>query len=145
MLNEKDQAIVKIKSTFLGNFILLSLIEKVEELQKEVESMKRKQSEKSSSYKKLKHDYGKLKEKMKREEAALAQFIKRFENDLAFARNSILSFERDLSNVGSLDSECQDERVNEHIGNSITYTRNMKSFINQTEDATNELRKIFYE
>ena len=103
--------------------------------------MKLKQNEKSSNYKKIKHDYGKLKEKVKKEESALTKFLKMFKNDLAFARNSILSFERDLSNMGSLDSDCQEERLSEYISNSITYTQNMKNFIDQTEETIKGLKK----
>lgn len=59
----------------------------MEELQNEVEQMKQKQNEKSASYKKIKHDYHKLKTRAKKDESLLSKFVKKFENDLAFARN----------------------------------------------------------
>lgn len=59
----------------------------MEELQNEVESMKQKQNEKSESYKRIKQEYSKLKSRSKKDGSLLNKFVKKFENDLAFARN----------------------------------------------------------
>lgn len=143
---EKDQAILKIKNTFMCKFDLLSPIitlnlDKMEELQKEVELMKQQQSEKSSSYKKIKHEYSKLKGKSKEDEALINKFFKKFENDLAFARNWVLSFERDLSNITNLDERNMDQQLDEYLNNSLSYAQNMKAFIAQVEKSMSAFKR----
>lgn len=75
---EKDKTISKMKTTF---------VKKMEDLQKEVEQMKTKQSHKSATYRKIKQEYTKLRSKSKRDESLIARFMRKFENDIAFARN----------------------------------------------------------
>jgi uncharacterized protein involved in exopolysaccharide biosynthesis len=75
---EKDHTIQQMKSTF---------ITKMEQLQTEVEHMKAKQSQKSASYKKIKHEYTKLRSKSKYEQSIIHKFVGKFDNDIAFARN----------------------------------------------------------
>ena len=84
---EKDQAILKIKNSFMCRSFSFKVLDKMEELQQEVEVMKQKQNEKSASYKKVKQEYIKLKAKNKKDVSLLNKFSKKFENDLAFARN----------------------------------------------------------
>ena len=54
---EKDQTIIHIKNSFMSKSSILTIIEKMEEVQNEVELMKQRQNEKSVSYKKIKHEY----------------------------------------------------------------------------------------
>ena len=112
----------------------------MESLQREVETMKNRQNEKSFNYKKIKHDYGKLRDKTRKEESALSKFFKRFENDLAFARNSILSFERDLSNIRSYNEDNLENKIDEYVNNSISYVQNMKTFITQVENTVMNIK-----
>ena len=72
-----------------------------------------------------------MKHKSKKEESILFGFVKKFENDLAYARNWMLSFERDMSNMDQAD-EC--------ISSSISYAQNMKTFIIQVENSINSIK-----
>lgn len=88
--HEREEAILKIKNSFMN---------KVEQLKEEVEVMKQKQSSKSVSFRKLKKDYSKLKLKNKEEVRSGEEYRERIMNELAFAKNCTLSFERDLANI----------------------------------------------
>jgi len=90
-------------------------LDKMEELQNEVGIMKQKQNEKSLSYKKIKKDFQKLKSKTKKEGSVLNKFLKKFENDLAFARNWVLSFERDLANFSTVDGTLYDDQSDSNM------------------------------
>jgi septal ring factor EnvC (AmiA/AmiB activator) len=113
----------------------------MEDLQNEVNQMKAKINDKSASYKKIKQDYSKLKAKEKKDEQLMAKFFKKFENDLAFARNSILSFERDLSNFGNQEQE-ENGQLEECLGSAAEYLQNMKAFILQVEGSTATVKRI---
>lgn len=116
-------------------------LDKMEDLQNEVHQMKSKINEKSASYKKIKHDYSNLKAKAKKDEQLMTKFLKKFENDLAFARNSILSFERDLSNFGNPEQE-ENGHLEEYLGSATEYLQNMKAFILQVEGSTSAMKRI---
>ena len=66
---------------------------------------------------------------------------KKFENDLAFARNWILSFERDISNISAIDDPNIEIKINEYMNNSLAYAHNMKAFISQFENTIGNLKK----
>jgi len=137
---EKDQAILKIKNSFMCRSFSFKVLDKMEELQQEVEVMKQKQNEKSASYKKVKQEYIKLKAKNKKDVSLLNKFSKKFENDLAFARNWVLSFERDLSNLTSGDKENLECQIDEYLNNSMSYAQNMKAFISQIEKSMDAIK-----
>ena len=129
---EKDQTILQMKTSFVG---------KMEGLQREVEQMKVNQCQKSAYYKKMKHEFSKLKSKSKHHETLISKFINKFENDIAFARNWVLSFERDLSNMTNLDHHSPSQQLDEYLNNCISYAENMKQFIAQVESSMTSIRK----
>ena len=69
-------------------------------------------------------------------------FVNKFENDLAFARNWILSFERDISNISAIDEPNIDMKINEYMNNSLAYAHNMKAFITQFESTISNMKKM---